>query len=73
MDEVITVKQAYEAMFDFLENVFNRTQSDALGVLLGGMSTTEDGKPADSAIWDEWMVCVKKSKAGKISTKIDLS
>lgn len=47
MNDNLTHKQAYAAMFDFIEQIFRRTNSDDLAALLGSMSTTADGVPAD--------------------------
>lgn len=38
----LTEKEAYAAMYKFLDNVYDRTQSDTLGSLLGDMSTLEE-------------------------------
>lgn len=50
----MTDRQAYAAMFHFLEEVYLRTKSDELGGLLGAMSILEDGSPADPAIVNDW-------------------
>jgi hypothetical protein len=55
----MTEKQAYAAMFHFLEQLYKRTQSDELGGLLGGMSMLEDGSPADPAIFTDWQEAVQ--------------
>lgn len=52
MDNRMTVPEAYRAMFLFLEKEWELTgQPDELAVLLGSMSTLEDGSPVDPAIW----------------------
>lgn len=43
-------KQAYAAMFHFLEQRYLRAKSDDLGGLLGGMAMLQDGYPADPVI-----------------------
>ena len=50
---------AYQAMLVFLENYYGLTQSDGIGGLIGSMRLLEDGKPADPAIWDDWLEAVK--------------
>jgi hypothetical protein len=50
---------AYKAMLLFLERYYEMTNSDELGALLGSMNLLEDGKPADGAIWDEWMQAIQ--------------
>jgi hypothetical protein len=61
MEEKITIKQAYASMYYFLENLYHLTKSDDLGGFLGGMSLLEDRKPADPAVWDDWLDAVKKA------------
>jgi hypothetical protein len=60
-------------MFDFLERVYNRTRSDSLGALLGSMSTTTDGRPADPAVWTEWEESVTRARDGEVETGLELS
>jgi hypothetical protein len=55
---VVSDKQAYAAMFHFLEQLYLRTKSDDLGGLLGGMSMLQDGSPADPAIEKDWQDAV---------------
>ena len=54
-DTQIAARHAYQAMFSFLEQHWNVTKSDELGILLGSMSLLDDGLPADPAIWSEWL------------------
>jgi hypothetical protein len=68
----LTVKEAYAAMYDFLEQVYDRTKSDTLGSLLGDMSTTADGMPADEAVWSDWEQSVEKAAGGGVKTDIEL-
>jgi len=63
--DVLTKKQAYAAMYIYLENVYGRTQSDALGALLGGMSLLPDGGTADPAALIDWEEAVRKAMAGE--------
>ncbi len=56
----ITRKQAFEAMMLFLEEFYNRTQSDDVGGLLGDLILLEDGSTADPAAWYDWIECVEK-------------
>ena len=44
----------------FLEEFYNRTQSDDVGGLLGDLILLEDGSTADPAAWYDWVECVKK-------------
>jgi hypothetical protein len=56
----ITIQQGYRAMIDFLENYYDRTQSDDVGGLLGDLMLLEDGTSADSAAWEDWLNSVQK-------------
>jgi hypothetical protein len=73
MNIVLTEKEAYTAMYAFLIKIYDRTQSDDLGGLLGDMSTLEDGETADPAIRQEWIECVEAAKNGRFSTAMELS
>jgi hypothetical protein len=58
--ETLTIRQAYEAMALFLEGVYQRTNSDDLGALLGDLQILEDGGTADPAAWQDWLNSVGK-------------
>ena len=68
----MTDKQAYAAMFQFLEQLYLRTKSDALGNLLGDMSLLEDGSPADPAIVNDWRQAVEYALKGGQAGSLDL-
>lgn len=72
MEDKLTVQQAYAAMYWYLSNLYEATRSDELGGLLGGMSLLSDNKPADPAIWDDWLKAVEKATGGEASIGIDL-
>lgn len=55
----LTTLGAYRAMVFFLEKYYNNTKSDEIAGFLGSMSISEDGKPMDSALWDEWLEAIK--------------
>lgn len=59
--ERLSVEQAFEAMFLFLKDYFERTRSDDIGSLLGDLQIMEDGEPMDPAVWNEWLDCVQKA------------
>lgn len=59
----LTKKQAYMAMFYYLENLYDMTKSDDLGGFLSGMIMLKDNKPADPAVWSDWEKAVKKALA----------
>ena len=54
--------EAYRAMFFFLEDFYEKTKSDELGGILGTLAMLEDGRPADPAIWNEWVKAIEKGK-----------
>ncbi len=47
-------------MFRFLERYYERTQADDIGAILGSMSILDDGKPADGAMWQEWLDAISE-------------
>jgi hypothetical protein len=58
MSEKLSTDGAYRAMFRFLEVYYDRTGSDQLGALLGGLAIDEDGQPMDPAAWEDWLAAV---------------
>lgn len=72
MGDTLTTRDAYAAMFAFLEEIYRRTESDDLGALLGGMSLLEDGGTADPAYWVDWQAAVRKAKERNVDLGIDL-
>ena len=61
----LTEKEAYKAMYAFLEQVYNLTKSDDIGGLLGDMSFLPEGNTADPAIWHDWLKCVSQREFDK--------
>lgn len=53
-------KEAYKAMFFFLEHLYEMTKDDSLGGILGSMLLLEDGQPIDRAYWQDWLAAVQK-------------
>lgn len=64
--DLLSYKEAYLAMFEFLVELYERTQSDELGALLGDLSLLSDGTTADPAAWRDWLRCVKKARHGDV-------
>jgi hypothetical protein len=63
MQNTLTSKQAFDAMYRFLELYYNATQSGELAVLLSGLSLLSDGitaDPACSCYWDETVQAILK-------------
>lgn len=58
----LTIKEAYQVMLLYLENLYELTDSDDLAGFLGSMQFLEDGSTADSAAWEDWLDSVKKLK-----------
>ncbi len=56
---MITEKEAYDVMFRFLDQMYERGKSDELGGLLGSMMPLDDGGPADPAMRSDWEQAVK--------------
>jgi len=71
-DCMLTVRQAYDAMYAFLTEYHNQTKSDDVASLLGDLSTLPDGQPADSACWSDWEDSVSKALANAVDTQLGL-
>lgn len=41
-------------------NYYEQTQSDEIGEILGSLQLLEDGKPADPAMWEDWLESIEK-------------
>lgn len=54
----LSIENSYKAMYLFLYRLYEMTGSDDLAGFLGSMSLLEDGKPVDSAIWEDWINAV---------------
>ncbi len=73
MEVKLSKKQAYLAMFAFLDDYYQRSNSDEVAIMLGGMSLLSDGSVADSAIEDDWEKAVKKVLDGKVDSTLKFS
>jgi hypothetical protein len=69
---ILSEQEAFEAMYAFLVDVYERTKSDDLGSLLGSMSFLADGRPVDLAIWSDWLKCVQQAKKKDVRTDLGL-
>jgi hypothetical protein len=58
MSDNLSPRDAYRAMLRFLEGYYERTSSDELGALLGGLVIDEDGQPMDPAAWTDWIAAI---------------
>lgn len=69
----LTARQAYLAMYSFLDDYYQRTKSDDVGSLLGSMSLLVDGTPADPAIEGEWSTAVQSALSGGVDAALRLT
>ena len=72
MPDVLTVEEAYGAMYRYLQRHLERTGSKEIAELLGGMSLLEDGTPVDPAVWSDWLEAVQDVRAEKIDMGLGL-
>lgn len=70
MADTISVKEAYVAMYAFLDELYTKYEFDQLGGLLGSMSLLPDGLPADQALWCDWLRSVEKTKAKQVDAEL---
>jgi len=55
MDDKLSVKKAYVAMYKYLEEYYDITKSHDVDSMLGDMSLLQDGQPADNAVTNKWL------------------
>lgn len=65
METPVTLRQAYLAMFEFLESQWERLdRPDELGALLSNLALWNEpngrGVPMDAAIFPEWIECARR-------------
>ena len=63
-DTSMNVREAYLAMYVFLNTTASLVDSDDLRALLVAMSLLADDSTADPAIWSDWMEAVAVVKRG---------
>ena len=62
-NEMITKKEAYEAMLYLLKAYWKNTESnDLTDILSGGEYWPGTDEPADSAFWEYWTEAIEKVK-----------
>lgn len=69
-EKKLNIKEAYLAMYRFLEIEYELTGSDDIGGLLGGMSFLEDGGTADPSVWENWIGAIKEIKRKDFSANL---
>jgi hypothetical protein len=57
----MTEKQAYRAMFFYLDAYFERNPNAELGSVLSDLQFLEDGQPADPAVTQDWNQAVQEA------------
>ena len=74
MDEVkLDIKEAYKAMYEFLNIQYNLTNTIEVRDLLSYMSLLDDGTPADAAMWEDWIKAIENSKENPDGAKLNLN
>jgi hypothetical protein len=69
----LSLREAYLAMFRFLERYYELTRADDVGALLGSLALLPDGGPADAAMWSDWVKAVADVKAGVVDPNLVLT
>jgi len=69
----LTSKQAYLAMYAFLDARYQRTKTDDVRALLGSMSFLPDGVPVDPAIAEDWRAAVQAAVTGAVDAHLRLA
>ena len=59
-ERMLTIDDAYDAVVDYLEKLYNKTKSGDVGSLASEMSLFADGKSADPAAQKDWTRSVDK-------------
>ena len=69
-EEKMSIREAYLAMFEYLEKLYKRTSSEDLGGFLGSMELIDDDLPGDPAVWSDWLQAVQKAKKSTYNKKM---
>ncbi|KAB0264981.1 hypothetical protein [Microvirga brassicacearum] len=67
----LTVREAYLAMYRFMEVIADRDNLDGFNVMLGSMSFLRDGSTADAGMWWDWEQAVKRVE-GDLDSKLSI-
>lgn len=63
MEESLSYREAYVAMFNFLDELSSKFGNDAeIGGILGSLSFLNDEKPIDQSFWKLWVESVERAK-----------
>lgn len=63
-DTVLTVREAFLAMTDFIWE-FGQSAGDDLLTLIGDTDIEADGGPTDPGAWESWLESVAKIRSGR--------
>lgn len=73
MDEQrLTSIQAFLAMYAYLSEIYERTKSNDIGLILSDLSYLSDGNSADPAVADDWARAVHKALDGQVDARMRL-
>jgi hypothetical protein len=61
-EQPLSVRQAYLAMYKFLEDYQQRGSSDDIFMLLHAMRLTGDDETTDPGSWSDWLRSVEEAK-----------
>lgn len=73
--KTLTVREAYLAMYAFLNIHFERFPPETEGqiaIVMSELSLLSDGGPADPAAWSDWQSCVQKAQANDVDALLRL-
>jgi hypothetical protein len=68
----LTSEQAFLAMYAYLSEIYERSRSDEIGLILSDMSRLPDGSTADSAAAAAWDRSVRKALDGIVDANLRL-
>lgn len=57
----LTVKEAYQAMYNYLQRMCEESGSDDIAELLSNMALLPDGEPANPGIWQDWIDAITET------------
>lgn len=66
-EDNLTSKQAFLAMFAYLEIHFERFGPGQIGTVLSELSLLPDGGTSDPAAWDDWLKSVQRARRGEVN------
>lgn len=72
-DTILTTKEAYRAMYAFLEIQYKISKTVDVEWLLGTMQLLADGDSADPAMWEDWEDAINYAKENPNNANLKLS